>query len=453
MRIISTRKKENNMTIRKYLLLLALGATLTASAQSNGYYRLKNKATGEYASLASDVLSYNTVLYDIGARAVVFNKTGARTAMINKMGCYLEHDIRMTTTPNTVPASVFYLKSQGSSKYDLIGEGTSLKTITNGSYTGGSSDVNIDGYYVTIQSLSGSTGVYTLHIPVSIKYGLTISLGDYYFKSTDGNFGVEKFSKQSKATENAQWYLEPATTFNVSCLEKVKDGQGHYYTTLCVDFPFTIPASGSTVVAAYTVTGKDSEGYAVMNEITSTIPGGTPVILECTSPNAETNILNIATSTEPASKECADGAVITSTGNYLQGRYFNAPSASYSYLNTYKSPNVTESLSTEKNVLTNDKTNFRVLNCVDGKVGFYKLKNASTTMAANKAFLNISGLPTVSSIAAKTFALDADDETTDIHQAVTEETSPTVIYDLQGRRVAHPTAHGIYIVNGKKVVL
>ena len=26
-----------------------------------------------------------------------------------------------------------------------------------------------------------------------------------------------------------------------------------------------------------------------------------------------------------------------------------------------------------------------------------------------------------------------------------------VIYDLQGRRVAHPS-HGIYIINGKKVV-
>lgn len=446
------------MTIRKYLLLtLALCATLTASAQSNGYYRLKNKATGEYATMACDALSYDKALYDIGASGML-KDTGKETA-VNKVGCYLQHDIRMTKTPNTVPGSVFYLKSQSTKDktFNLLGEGTSIYKITTGVYTGSSTfgNLNVGGFYTYVNAVSGSTGLYTMYVnpKMSVKIFIvtkTVDMGKNYFKATDGTFGIEK---DAASKEYAQWYLEPATTFNVPCLEKVKDGQGHYYTTLCVDFPFTIPASGSTVVAAYTVTGKDSEGYAVMNELTGTIPGGTPVILECTSPNAETNILNIVTGTEPASKECADGAVITSTDNYLQGRYFNAPSASYSYLNTYKSPNVTESLSTEKNVLTNDKTNFRVLNCVDGKVGFYKLKNASTTMAANKAFLNISGLPTVSSTAAKTFALDADDETTDIRQAITDETHPTVIYDLQGRRVAHPTAHGIYIVNGKKVVL
>ena len=38
-----------------------------------------------------------------------------------------------------------------------------------------------------------------------------------------------------------------------------------------------------------------------------------------------------------------------------------------------------------------------------------------------------------------------DGETTDIDPS-------TLIYDLQGRRVAHP-AKGIYIVNGRKVVI
>ena len=35
---------------------------------------------------------------------------------------------------------------------------------------------------------------------------------------------------------------------------------------------------------------------------------------------------------------------------------------------------------------------------------------------------------------------------------VTTTTSSPTCYDLQGRRISHPAAHGIYIINGKKVI-
>ena len=62
-----------------------------------------------------------------------------------------------------------------------------------------------------------------------------------------------------------------------------------------------------------------------------------------------------------------------------------------------------------------------------------------------KAYLTYSG-----ALAPEFFGFD---ETTDINTLnVERETLNGEVYDLQGRRVAQPTK-GLYIVNGKKVVI
>ena len=53
-----------------------------------------------------------------------------------------------------------------------------------------------------------------------------------------------------------------------------------------------------------------------------------------------------------------------------------------------------------------------------------------------------------SSLTRSGFALD---EETAIEEVMTDEDE--VYYDLQGRRIDAPTASGIYIVNGKKVMI
>lgn len=79
--------------------------------------------------------------------------------------------------------------------------------------------------------------------------------------------------------------------------------------------------------------------------------------------------------------------------------------------------------------------------------GFYKL-SASGTIGANKAYLTYSG-----SLAPSFFGFG--DDATSI-KSLTPDPSPngegSEYYDLQGRRVAQP-AKGLYIVNGKKVVI
>ena len=78
-------------------------------------------------------------------------------------------------------------------------------------------------------------------------------------------------------------------------------------------------------------------------------------------------------------------------------------------------------------------------------VGFYKLSSTGT-IGANKAYLTYSG-------ASLTRSFFGFDETTGIEMPTAEVIdADAVVYDLQGRRVAQPTK-GLYIVNGKKVII
>ena len=82
---------------------------------------------------------------------------------------------------------------------------------------------------------------------------------------------------------------------------------------------------------------------------------------------------------------------------------------------------------------------------------FKKVNSAGGTVKANRAYLHIltSALNGASAI-----GLVWDEETTGISATPIDNGQLTIdnYYDLQGRRVAHPTK-GLYIVNGKKVVI
>jgi hypothetical protein len=86
-----------------------------------------------------------------------------------------------------------------------------------------------------------------------------------------------------------------------------------------------------------------------------------------------------------------------------------------------------------------------VLNNGTNGVGFYKL-TAGKTLGVGKAYLTYSG--SLSNF----FDID-DDGTTGIDNGQwTIDNSDKVFYDLNGRRIMNPTK-GLYIVNGKKVLL
>lgn len=90
--------------------------------------------------------------------------------------------------------------------------------------------------------------------------------------------------------------------------------------------------------------------------------------------------------------------------------------------------------------------NIYVLNKVGEDVGFYKLK-ATGTLKAGKAYIEVpggSGAPMLSL---------QDDEVTGLSQKVNGMVGNKIIYySLDGRRVMHPSK-GVFIQNGKKVVI
>ena len=77
--------------------------------------------------------------------------------------------------------------------------------------------------------------------------------------------------------------------------------------------------------------------------------------------------------------------------------------------------------------------------------GFYKLSSGGT-IGANKAYLTYSG-----SLAPEFFGFDGNTTSINEVRGKMEDVSGEY-YDLQGRRVSQPTK-GLYIVNGKKVVI
>lgn len=114
-------------------------------------------------------------------------------------------------------------------------------------------------------------------------------------------------------------------------------------------------------------------------------------------------------------------------------------------------PNLLKGVTTNTalNKVNGDYTNYVLAN-KGGNLGFYAVNDGST-LGAGKAYLPLptADLPS----AAREFVLVFDDgETTEIKSIAFQEEAPKGCYDLQGRRVANPTA-GLYIVNGKKVII
>ena len=136
------------------------------------------------------------------------------------------------------------------------------------------------------------------------------------------------------------------------------------------------------------------------------------------------------------------------TGVILMGEpgSYNVPVtvASSSYSNYLKGVTTATTITP-----TSDGYNNYILANGTNGIGFYPVGEEGT-LAAGKAYLQLPS--SVSS--AKGFSLSFEDETTGISDNYEVEimNSDAAVYDLQGRKVKNPTK-GLYIVNGKKVVI
>ncbi len=200
---------------------------------------------------------------------------------------------------------------------------------------------------------------------------------------------------ENGANSASAWYIIPATEVEITVNEYAS-----------VYLPFAVNVKGAT---AYAVT-ETSETSATLTEMVD-IAANEGAILAGKG-NATLNIINEAT---------------TDWGtNKLEGTTYNKMIEGEAY----------------------------VLGNVDG-VGLYKalMTDGKWKNNANKAYLPASALPAAAQGAANFSFRFEGEGTTGVEEVKTENGNVKTIYDLTGRRVEAITAPGIYIVNGKKVLV
>ena len=190
--------------------------------------------------------------------------------------------------------------------------------------------------------------------------------------------------------------------------------------TLVLPFESTIPTGAS----CYTLTHTDGSAVVTATPIATTLPANTPVLVNASEGSYK--FVSTATSGAPAtgSDPVTNGAL---TGVFSQ-QTFGTEITSYD--------------------------NLYILNKINENVGFYKAANG-LKVGANRCYLTAANVPSATAARGLEIVFD-DEEVTSISEELRvkgEESAPTAeFFDLQGRKVAQPTK-GLYIVNGKKVVI
>ena len=260
------------------------------------------------------------------------------------------------------------------------------------------------------------------------------------FDFVNNNTNDQYWGPELPVTKDAaMWILEEVNNtnyFGVKPSANMRGRDGKYYTTLYVDFPFKIVGD----VKAYTIEGvdaKNAQGYyfAKVKELAQqgdVVPAQTAVVLECNSTNPADNQLLPTGDEKPKT-----------SNNRLCGTFFGG---------SINGLTVKDGAGNDYNV-THDNIRAFNINTADSRnpIGFYKVKNNVTNIPGNKAFLVL----TSTEAQAKSFVLEFEDGGTTGIETIENSKNSTddgVYYDLQGRRVENPT-RGIYIVNGKKVVI
>ena len=208
----------------------------------------------------------------------------------------------------------------------------------------------------------------------------------------NANYGYNEYVDATNALTTAIAVIYAPHTLNVTAAG---------WATLYLDFNAAIPAD----VEAYTVT-EIKNGYVTLTEVEGVLPANTGVLVNAAQGNYTFNY--------------AAEATANVEGNLLEGTVAATEIGAEAY----------------------------VLSIVDGNVGLYKAQMAGGVWLnnANKAYL-----PASATNGAASYSFRFGEGTTGIENVEVENAS-NVIYDLTGRQV-NAVERGIYIINGKKVLV
>lgn len=371
--------------MKKFLLAAACFATSMLNAQTleSGFYRVNNLASQRYVYVYDNTGKINPETTSADMGAIELWKDHSRTI--------------------SDPASIIYINNlQANNQYDLESQGTSVYKIIE--------------YHVQLWEKGGTWNLYVCN------NGMCKYLDDDEMSDVpDGQLGTLTKGDYRK------WVVTPVDTEkNYFGIKPNHTAGEKHYKSFFADFAFSFNGSG---MKAYYI----SEVYkhiAVVKEIKDeVIAPNTPVIIECSSEEAEDNKLNLF---------YKQGA--TPAGNLMKGVYFNNP----------KRPK-------SKDARTKyDANTMRILGILsDGKLGFVTSKDEY--LAANEAYLVVpEGTPAdMVLMTEEELAEYKKNEGLSIDKIQAAKQTKGV-YSLTGEKVADKMSDklpkGVYIVDGKKTI-
>lgn len=379
--------------MKRFLFWMLMLSPLYAYAQlsGSGYYRVQNKYTERYLSIVDTRASY-----EISGSNVIADLDAL----------YMLKGFENKVAFN--PATICYVQTVGTNSCNLEGQGLDFYEQT--------------GLLLYYNQLSD--GYYHLW---GTKSGFNKFLAD---NSGEEDYGYERYFSPNLETgeDGRKWKIYPVTQDNdryFGIKPDVKASANNlYWSTLYAGFPFKASAETTKL---YTVSEIDyTAGYAIVEEITGIVPKQTPVLVLCSGSTPKENKLTLYAPS--ATGEVPD--------NHLVGNYY-----------------CNDVTGTHRNVMAYKPANMRMLGVTaDGRPAF--VKSNISYIPANKCYL-----PVYSSAPDELLIITADDYKKgssgieDVRVADKVNTQE-IWYTLDGRRLqSKPTTKGLYIVNGKKVIV
>ena len=224
-----------------------------------------------------------------------------------------------------------------------------------------------------------------------------ISCGTRYIYGENGESKIDAGNSAASQT-GYDWEIEEVTSLPVNVSSAVN------YGTLYTPVALAVPAEG-----VYVYTGTINGEYLHLNPVSGTIPAGTAVVFKYSDDIKTAGSLSFTTA--------ADVEAIND--NALSGQ-----------VNTIAASGITNPYTLQNNPATG--------------IGFYPY--IGTNLNGFKAYMTTGTNPV------RGFLFEEDGTTTGINALETETPGTQAIYDLSGRRVSK-AQKGLYIVNGKKVIL
>lgn len=387
------------MKKRLFLLLLGCATMLGAQAQLNGagYYRVKNVTSGRYMSLS-----------DNQSRGVDFNSCTA--------DCGAMQTSKIMDNIYSDPGSIFYLDHISGVSYNVVGQGTSLHDIIN--------------YYIYISPVGSYYKIY------QEQKGQRITLSDFDDVEEDESYVATTGGKTT-------WYITPLNTTDnyIGVKPTISVGDKHY-AAVFTGYPYTL---GAGMKAYYINKVIEEEGVVIIKELTGTIPAKTPVLIECSFTDISMNqITPVLNSVAVPSDNVAKG-VYFCLGDRWSAHYnstkFDPSTMRVLSLNTYGNLAVSTSTQNLKTVMIEPRG-------ADGK------HLTVTAIPANSWYIPVS-----SSAPSELKLVTAEQYATGIKDITVKPASLYNVYTLEGVQIKKNATsisglhQGIYIINGKKVVI